>query len=115
VRDSRKGECLWQEWTGEGYQPSLQSRSVVFFTNEHVDVEHDIVRRALASALQREGVADSLGGGYRLVEEGSVSCGHAGEVDGAYELHACDEHGETLYGDEVDNLIEVTWVEVTAP
>lgn len=112
MRDSRKGECLWQEWTGEGYEPSLQGSSVVFFTNEHVDVEHDVVRRALASALQREGVADSLGDGYRLIEEGAVLCGNAGEVDGSHELHVCDEDGETLYGDYVDNLIEVTWVEV---
>jgi hypothetical protein len=86
----------------------------VFFTHEHVDIEHDVVRRALASALQREGVVDSLGGGYRCIEEGFVSCGYAGKVDGSYELYVCNEDGETLHGDYVEGIVEVTWVEVTA-
>jgi hypothetical protein len=112
VRDSRKGECLWQEWTGEGYEPDDPDYSVIFFTIDHVDVEHEVVRRALASALQREGVADSLGDGYRSIDTATVSCGYAGEVEGSRELHVCDEEGETSYGDLVDSVTEVTWVEV---
>lgn len=112
MRDSRAGECLWQEWTGDGLTPQTAS-SVIFFTFEHVDVEHDVVRRALASALQRDGIAVSLGRGYAAVEEATISTGHAGHVDGARELTLCDEHGETYHGEQVDNTLPITWVEVS--
>ena len=111
VRDSRIGECLWSEWTGDGFDLSL-SDSLAFYTEGHVDIEHEVVRRALASALQRDGSADSLGQGYRLVETAVITQGYAGVVDGAREFHACDEEGTTPYGDQVDNLTPVTWVEV---
>ena len=50
------GELLWKEWTGEGYEP-LHEYSVTFFTEDHIDLENELIRRALASALQRDGVA----------------------------------------------------------
>lgn len=112
MRDSRAGECLWQEWTGDGLEPRTAS-SVLFFTFEHVDVEHEVVRRALASALQRDGLAVSLGRGYAAVEAASIHHSHAGTVDGAPDLTACDETGETYYGDQVDKPLPITWVEVT--
>lgn len=112
MRDSRKGECLWYEWTGEGFDSS-GSDTVVFYTEGHVDVEHDVVRRALASSLQRDGVAVSLGQGYGAIDNGDVSQGYAGEVDGSRELYVCDENGETEYGDSVDSLNPITWVEVS--
>ena len=110
-RDSRPGECLWREWTGEGYTSSKPD-AIVFYTDEHVDVEHDVVRRALASALQRDGSATSLGQGFTSIDNGTVSQGYAGEVDGSCDLYVCDENGETTYGDIVENLTQVTWVEV---
>ena len=111
MRDSRKGECLWQEWVGEDFETS-DTGSLVFFTDEHVDVEHDVVRRALASALQREGVAASLGNGYGAIDTATVTQGYAGEVAGSRELYVCDEKGETRHGDIVDSVTHVTWVEV---
>ncbi len=110
MKDSRVGECLWWEWTGYSYSP-LTSSSLVFFTEGHVDLEHDVVRRALASSLQRDGSAISLGDGYRLAESASVTRGYAGEVDGEIDYSACDELGETPDGNYVDDIIEVTWVE----
>lgn len=110
MKDSRIGECLWSEWTGYAYSPSTDS-DLIFYTEGHVDLDHEIVRRALASSLQRDGSAISLGDGYRLVEAASFIQGYAGEVDGETDYSACDELGETPDGDYVDDVIEVTWVE----
>lgn len=103
MRDSRAGECLWAEWEEDMSSP-------VFYTYEHVDVENEIVRRALASALQREGAVSSLGEGFGAIEKATVSHGYAGYVDSDVELEKCDEFGETQYGDEVDEVLPVTWV-----
>jgi hypothetical protein len=111
VKDSRKGELLWKEWTGTGYEPFLEN-SLVFFTDEHVDLENELIRRALASALQRDGVSVSLGNGFQSVENATISHGYAGEVDGDIDLTVCDEEGETREGDLVDDIVEITWVEV---
>jgi hypothetical protein len=108
MRDLRRGECLWSEWTGDGL--NTYSSETIFFTEDYVDVEHEIVRRALASALQRDGSAVSLGDGYRLIDGSTVSYGHAGYVDGDISMVVCDEQGETREGDEVDEVLEVTWV-----
>ena len=110
-RESRIGESLWQEWTGEGYE-SARDEAIVFFTEDHVDVDHEIVQRALASALQRDGSVTSLGQGYKAIESAIITKGYAGQVDGEHDLTLCDEQGETRYGDCVDAVVAVTWVEV---
>lgn len=111
MKDSRKGEALWKEWTGQGFDQSRPT-SIVFFTDDHVDMENEVVRRALASALQRDGISVSLGNGYQAIELARVTTGYAGEVDEDIDLSVCDETGETPYGDVVDNIVPVTWVEV---
>lgn len=111
MKDSRAGETLWREWVGEGY---LQTKdpATVFFTIEHVDVEHEVVRRALASALQRDGSVISLGQGFSVIDDAQIVIGYAGEIEGERELTVCDEHGETPYGDTVDKVLPITWVEL---
>lgn len=111
MRDSRIGECLWREWTGEGYSPA-KAASLIFFTDEHVDLENEVVRRALASALQRDGSAISLGDGYKAIERSTSLQGYSGEVDGDIDLTVCDENGETRDGDIVDEIVPTTWVEI---
>ncbi len=111
AKDSRIGETLWREWSGEGYDTSGRS-PILFFTEDHISLEHDVVKRALASALQRDGVVISLGEGYRAVESGNIVEGFAGYVDGDDELTFCDEHGETFYGDFVESVVAITWVEI---
>lgn len=111
AKDSRIGECLWSEWSGEGYI-AIGTSPILFFTEEHVDVDHDVVKRALASALQRDGVVVSLGDGYRAVESGNIVEGFAGYVDGDNELTFCDYKGETFYGEFVESIIAITWVEI---
>jgi hypothetical protein len=108
MRDLRTGECLWSEWTGEGFDTA--SDEPVFFTEGYVDIEHELVARALASALQRDGSAVTLGDGYRMLDNAKWSQGYAGYVDGDIDLVACDETGETREGDEVDEALEITWV-----
>ena len=111
MRDSRVGECLWSEWTGSGHDATT-SDSIFFFTVDHVDLEHEVVRRALASALQRDGSAVSLGHGFSAVEGAKVLHLHAGSIDDDNDLTICDENGETFYGDSVDEIIPITLVEV---
>lgn len=113
MKDSRVGELLWKEWTGDGFDPQIDE-GIVFFTDEHVDLENEIIRRALASALQRDGISVSLGNGFQSLESAKITYGYAGEIDGDIDLSVCDEEGETPYGDCVDLVIPITWVEVLA-
>ena len=106
----RKGESLWSEWAGTGYQVQGLS-TLIYVTEAHVDINNDVVLRALASAVQRDGVVDSLADGFRAIKPFSTILGYSGEVEGL-ELTVCDENGETYYGDIVDEIIPTTWVEV---
>jgi hypothetical protein len=112
MKDSRVGEALWSEWFGNGYQKS-DPNSVVFYTEGHIDIHNEIVRRALASAIQRDGISDSLGEAFRLLD-GTVTVviGNAGFVDGEYELTQCEEDGMTPHEDIAESVIPITWVEV---
>ena len=111
MKDSRIGESLWDEWYGEDFNFFSQDLST-FFTIGHIDLENDIVKRALASALQRDGVAVSLGEGYRLLDEATPMLGYAGTVDSDNEMTICAQDGTTRDGDIVDEVFEVTCVEI---
>lgn len=110
MKNDRIGEHLWSEWDGELYE-SQKDSSFIYYTEEHVDVDNDIVKRALASALQRDGVVDSLGQGFREIESGEIIYGWAGYLDDERTMIVCDEFGETYYGDILDNIIEITFIE----
>lgn len=111
MKDSRVGQSLWQEWDGSGYD-SFHEDALVFYTFEHVSLDEDVVLRALASCLQRDGVADSLGDGFKLASNGAVTTGYAGYLDDDTELTLCDEEGFTSYGDWVYEIQEITLVEL---
>jgi hypothetical protein len=109
MKDSRIGESLWFLWDLE----ESRDGSLFFYTEGHVDVEHEVVRRALASALQREGIAFSLGQGFQLIDLGDSSHGYSGKSaqdDG--DGWPCNEHGETEDGSILDSVMPVTWVRV---
>ncbi len=112
MKDSRKGESLWSEWDGYGFHHKLDDNSIVYYTYDHVDLEHEVVRRALASCIQRDGVVSSLGEAYKLIDSASITQGYAGEVDGNYYLTICDEYGSTSYEDKVTSILHITFVEV---
>jgi hypothetical protein len=111
MNDSRIGEALWSEWTGEGYSP-LDFPNLIFFTEDHVDVHHELIRRALASAIQRDGSADSLGDSFKLLETSKFKLGYAGLIDGDLEYTECDVDGVTSLGNEVEEALPITWVEI---
>ena len=111
MKDSRKGEGLWVEWSGDGYPVSGPS-SIVFYTNEHVDLDIDVVKRALASSLQRDGVVQSLGDGYRAIDSSIITHGYSGRVDDEIFDSFCNLEGKTFSGSEVDMVYETTWVEI---
>lgn len=111
MKDVRHGEQLWQQWHGQGYESETDSE-VVYFTHEHVDMDNEVVRRALASTLQRDGVSDSLSDGFKALESSYTSIGWAGIIIDENEYWACDENGETEYGDLVENSLPITWIEI---
>jgi len=109
---SRASEHLWAEWTGYGYEQTGY-KSVSYFTLGHVDLHNAVVVGGLASALQRDGLVDTLGQGKNAIEVSSITAhGFAGPIDGDADLSICDALGETFYGDEVDQVFDITLVEV---
>jgi hypothetical protein len=112
MKDSRIGETLWSEWFGNGYNKGTP-KALVFYTEDHVDIHNEVVRRALASAIQRDGTTDSLGEAFRLLDGPVlVSHGFAGFLDDGEELSLCDKDAMTIYEDEVDSVLQITWVEI---
>ena len=111
MKDKRKGESLWSEWTGELYEKD-RSSAVVFYTVEHVDLENEVVRRALASAVQREGIVNTLGEAFKAVETAACKRSYAGELREVRDYAICNDKGETSLGDKVENLVPVTLVEL---
>lgn len=109
MRDIRHGEHLWQSWEGEGY--FFESNfEIIYFTLGEVDYDNDLVRRALASSLQRDGVVDSLSDGFKIIEDSVPSLGFVGFLPGETEYVVCDSDGETEYGDTVVEVINATWI-----
>lgn len=111
MKDSRIGESLWLEWTGDSFG-ELSDSSTAYYTLTHIDIEHDVVKRALASALQRDGIAVTLGEGYRLAESADITFTYAGYVDDSLDLSLCDDDGMTYNGDTTDDLFEITLAEL---
>jgi len=98
MKDSRIGESLWEEWLGSGYLNfSEDSETFIFYTKDHVSMENDLVRRALASAIQRDGITDSLSESFKKLEKSKSTFGWAGNSDFDLELMSCDELGYTDY------------------
>jgi hypothetical protein len=115
MKDSRKGEALWSEWEGYDFPYTRGDLSLVFFTEEHVDIEHEVVKRALASTLQRDGIVHSLSEAFKLIDGGATTQGWAGSVGGDIYLTYCDEDGNSPFGDLIEDIKEITFVEVTIP
>ena len=111
IKDERHGQHLWSEWGGNGYNEQLTSPTV-YYTFDHIDLENDLVRRALASALQRDGVAVSLGDGFNMIDKATPIHGWSGLIEEELDFTVCDDSGETEYGDVVGVALATTWVEI---
>jgi len=107
----RKGEVLWNEWDGHNMSPEKGSH-ILYYTHGHVNVDDSLYLNALASAVQRDGISDSIGRAMIAIQPFTIKQGFSGHCDGGRELHACDEHGVTYYGEVVDEVLPTTWIEV---
>jgi hypothetical protein len=111
MKDHRHGEHLWVEWSGEGYEP-LSDAELVFYTEEVVDLEVPLIRKALASSLQREGVADSLSDGHKLIEASHTVYGFVGYMPEDITHVFCNEAGVANSGEQLESVTPCTWVEL---
>ena len=110
AKDLRVGQELWLEWQGL-WSPEIDS-SILYYTIDHIDIENDLVKRALASTLQRDGIFDSLGDAFKAIDSGIPNLMWVGTVADYDELEICNSLGETEYGDVLENIQEITCVEV---
>lgn len=109
MKNDRLGDWLWEEWDGTG----LESDSdLVYITSGWIDINNEIVRRALASCLQRDGVAESLSDGFRLIENSSIIKTYAGYNESEKYLTLCNDTGESDLGDMLDDISEITLIEL---
>jgi hypothetical protein len=111
MKTDRPGDFLWEEWDGSGYDQKVDC-SIVYHTFDHIDLENDLIRRALASALQRDGVAISLGDGFNLIDKCFPNYGWAGIIKDEEGYVVSNSEGETEYGDIVDPILPITWIEI---
>jgi hypothetical protein len=111
MKDSRIGESLWFSWDGDGYRPE-NAEAAIYYTEGHVDLDNEIVKKALASSLQRDGLVHSLNLGFSAVEAADFSYLYIGILDSEMHPAICEESGETEYGDLLDSVVEATLVEV---
>lgn len=111
MKDKRLGQELWLEWMGSGYLLTKENPAI-YYTIDHIDLENELIRKALASAIQRDGIYDSLGDAFKAIDVGVVYSGWAGVLEEEFDLFVCTELGETEYGDILENVQPVTWVEL---
>jgi hypothetical protein len=104
-------KLLWTEWEGEGFD-SLLYDSAIFYKHEQCNVLTDKDVEVLARVIQQTGYVDSLYEGRLMVQNAELVTGFCGYIDSDTILTACDSTGMTYYGDSVDSIIPVTWVEV---
>ena len=110
-KDSRIGESLWFIWDGEGHEVS-SNESIVFYTEEHIDIEQDVVRKALASSIQREGISDSLSGGFSLIASGISGHSFAGSSLVSEKQYICNDAGVSESEEQLSGVVPITWVEI---
>lgn len=110
MNEFRLGEDLWMEWEGDDYESEAD---VIYYTFSHVDTNIDIVQRALACALQRDGVAISIGDGFKLQTDSRTVFGYVGHRWDEPEPNTfCDNNGETPSGECLDNWVAATFIEI---
>ncbi len=89
----------WMIWEGEDFPHSLDD-SVVFFVNEYLDLDEDhVASKALARQLQREGIVETLGSAYALIQEASIHHGgyYYADQDEIFPLYCSEEDPDLDY------------------
>jgi hypothetical protein len=98
----------WFIWEGEDFPRELHSDSVVFYINEHADLDTDeVARLSLARQMLQEGISDSLGEAFKYINDSSISTA-------GYRYEEYDETTPPLYcdSDDPDLDYDATFVEV---
>lgn len=111
MKDSRIGQSLWSIWEGFGYEEQINN-SVVYYTEDHVDLDHEVVRKALASSIQRDGIVYSLSQGFQAIDAGAISHSWVGTYNEEPYQEICDEDGISTAGIRLIDVVPVTFVEV---
>lgn len=109
MKNDRLGDWLWEEWDGEGVESYSE---LIYATNGWVELSNEIVRRALASCLQRDGVADSLSDGFKMVENSNIIMTYIGINKDEKTPTVCNEFGESELGEVFSNVSKITLVEL---
>lgn len=61
----------WLMWEGGEFPRKLHSDSVILFISEHLYLDTDeVAKKSLARQLQREGLVESLGEAYTMINSG---------------------------------------------
>lgn len=110
MKDNRQGDQLWLEWEGNNLDSATD---IQYYTVEHVSLDEEVVRRALASTLQRDGLADSLADGFKLLDGVWMTHEWAGQVEDEIDITICDKDGETNYGEIVDLCFPITVIHIS--
>lgn len=110
MRFSRIGESLWSEWDGYDF-PQEDPDSIVYFTLGWVDIDQPVVRRALASTIQRDGTAESMGEAYEVLDTAEATQAHAAHVGGDDWFTYFET--EDTQEEDTDTPVFATWVEIT--
>lgn len=112
MRYSRIGDNLWSEWDGSDYPVQTGDHPFVYYTRGWASLDHHTTLRSLATTMQRDGVVDNIGVAYRLLEDAHSEQGWAVHYGGEYELMYCEDDPEDYEGDDFDEPVEITWVEI---
>lgn len=98
----------WLIWEGEDFPRELHSDSVIFYINEHVDINEDAsARTSLARQILQEGISYSLGEAHRMIDQANI-------LLGGYRYEDYDETDFPLYcdNDDPDLDYDATFIEV---
>jgi len=113
VKDLRVGESLWMTWDGDEYEPH-STNSYIYYTEGHVNLEEEVVKTSLASAIQRDGISYSLGESFKMLDASSSIQVYVGYIDGDYQPTVCTGEGLSVSTEvELEEIVQATIVEVS--
>ncbi len=110
-RKKAVSQPVWFIWEGEEFPRQIHSDSIVFYLNEHVYLDSDdIAKKSLATTLLQEGISESIGHSYRLIDSSIITragyCYEGG--DDRFPLY-CEDDSSFLDYDAT--FVEVAYVD----
>ena len=97
-RKKTVSEPVWLVWEGDDFPRKIHSDSVVFYLTEHIYLDSDdSYKKSLAKQVRLEGLTDSLGEAFKLIDLGWVSKGGYYFEDGDERYPVYCELDDDLY------------------